>query len=195
MIKHVLVILLVVFECSLAKPRHHHHQQNQHRQHTRNLNTDYDDDDTNTVNSGQNIYESTVVQDEETVNSVRHFRLEQKLELRCETHLKEFKFKKILFNRSLADLGSLLAANKLRSQIDYDLLDEDAIQIKSEIVLDVLFTNVVFSLEMSELSISHAKYADSGHYYCVYGNSLNEYLVKSFLLVVFDGLYFVFLCF
>jgi hypothetical protein len=94
----------------------------------------------------------------------------------------------------LVDLGSLLAQNKLRDQYDYNLVDEDTIQIKSEIALDVLFSNVVYSLQANELIISHARYADSGHYYCVYVDNVNkQYLVKSFLLVVFDGKVFVYI--
>jgi hypothetical protein len=181
MIKRILIILLVVLESLVGKPS------------PGTIYTDYEDNINN-----NNIYESSVINedDESTLNSLRQFRLNQKLELKCDTiHLKEqFTFKNILFNRSLVDLGSLLAQNKLRDQYDYNLVDEDTIQIKSEIALDVLFSNVVYSLQANELIISHARYADSGHYYCVYVDNVNkQYLVKSFLLVVFDGKVFVYI--
>lgn len=144
-------------------------------------NSDYDED--------INEYTLQVVSEEEDDVPVV-FRLNRQLELKCPNISNEFFFKEIRFNQSLSDLKSLLTLY-YRYSDDYEI-GTDFVTIKSDFIIEKLFRNVQKINLTDKLMISKAKYSDSGHYYCVYSNNDNQFIVKSYLFVVYDGwLYFL----
>ena len=123
-------------------------------------------------------------------NSINRIRLNKELKVECPiitdlTHEFNFKFDSIRFN------GSIVNIETIYNLTPFKIEDELFSVIKSDAIFDSLFDDIEETWNENAKVIENSKYSDSGRYYCVYHSpNRNEYLIKSFLFIVYDGKFF-----
>ena len=129
-------------------------------------------------------------------NSNNWIRLNEELKVECPiitdlTHEFNFEFDSIRFN------GSIVNIEAIYNLTPFQIEDELFSVIKSDEIFYSLFDDIEEKWNENAKVIENSKYSDSGRYYCVYHSpNRNEFLIKSFLFLVYDGNFFLvsFIC-
>ena len=170
--------------------------------------TDYDDYEVG--NNNQKTDEEAYYYEEQDMvqmsnDYMRKVRLNHNLKLNCQPSWmelvkdEEFTFKQILFNQSVYELTEPVAKWEFVANLDYEVsASKHWLLVKNHHLFERLmndFDGKKKPTSSHTYQIDAVKYSDSGHYYCVYTNTKQQYLIKAYLYIVFDGWFLFFYCY